>query len=161
MKKTFLSAAVIFCVSRSFASGPVIENSAYVFEPIDFITLIKSGFNLFAGIVAFALTVWCIWLIVCRALPWVAVSFGGLFSDLFSYLDEKEKREQWEADGKPYYIVDDDGKYQRVSALRYENYLLDRGFNPDAARSYMKEHAYDSSLPPPEVLHDDDDNDDD
>lgn len=157
MKKTFLSGAVIFFAARSFGSGPVIENTAYVFEPINFGFLMESGFNLLAGIVAFALTAWCVWLLVRKALPWVAVAFGGWFSDLFSYLDEKEKQEQWEADGKPYYIMDEDGKYERVSAFRYENYLLDRGFNPETARSYMKEHGYDPSLPPPEVLDDDDD----
>lgn len=70
----------------------------------------------------------------------------------FDWLEDLEDKKDWEESGKPYYIQDDEGKFKRVSAIRYENYLLDRGFSPKAAREYMQDHAFDPDLPPPQVM---------
>ena len=80
----------------------------------------------------------------------------SVFEWFFDWLEDLEERKEWEAAGKPYYIKGDDGKYKRVSSLSYENYLLDNGFSPRAARQYMKDHGHDPDLPLPVVMADDD-----
>lgn len=162
MKKLFLCGAAVLSAAVSFADEAAAPDygidmsSPFSVLFSNLLTMLQSGFKVVAAVVGVALAAWGAWLIVKRCLPWISTAFG----DLTEYLEDKELYDQWEADGKPYYIEGDDGHFKRVSAMQYEQYLLDRGYSPESARSYMREEAYNPHRKPLEVLDDDDDPDD-